>query len=117
MSLEDGPSEVPPERGKRMALVCAGPARHREPHVLDRRERSRSTYMNHRSSRVHGHDLGQRSSLGTGSSPTRLPRALRALAHEAVVTEDGPHPCRRAGSRRHQVGSLVVLGGRAIHVP
>jgi hypothetical protein len=27
--------------------------------------------------------------LGPG---VRLPRALRTLAHEAVVTEDGPHP-------------------------
>jgi hypothetical protein len=31
-------------------------------------------------------------------SPTRLPRALRALAHEAVVTEDEPHPNGQAGA-------------------
>ena len=31
-------------------------------------------------------------------SPTRLPRALRALAHEAVVTEDRLHPSGRAGA-------------------
>jgi hypothetical protein len=27
----------------------------------------------------------------SSSLPTRLPRALLALAHEAVITEDGPH--------------------------
>jgi hypothetical protein len=36
-----------------------------------RQERaSRSEYMNHRASRIHHHDLDQRSSLGTGSSPS-----------------------------------------------
>jgi hypothetical protein len=31
-------------------------------------------------------------------SPAPLPRALRALAHEAVVTEDGPHPTVKLGA-------------------
>jgi hypothetical protein len=31
-------------------------------------------------------------------SPHPLPRALRALAHEAVVTEDGPHPRAELGA-------------------
>jgi hypothetical protein len=44
---------------------------------------------------------------GAGSSPHRLPRAVRALANEAVVTKDGPHPTvrveptARPGTRRH----------------
>jgi hypothetical protein len=29
---------------------------------------------------------------GSTYSPPELPRVLRALAQEAVVTEDGPHP-------------------------
>jgi hypothetical protein len=37
--------------------------------------------------------------VGRSSSPsTQLPRALRALAHEAVVTEDGPHPAVELGA-------------------
>jgi hypothetical protein len=36
-------------------------------------------------------------------SPTRLPRALRAISREAVVTEVGPHPCAVLGSRRRKV--------------
>ena len=44
------------------------------------------------------------------------PRALRALAHEAVVTEDGPHPPVEAEPtvpRR----ARVILAGRATSVP
>jgi len=48
--------------------------------------------------------------------PTKLPRALRALAHEAVVTKVGPHP-KVSWSRRRQVGSIPILTGRAIRVP
>jgi hypothetical protein len=40
---------------------------------------------------------GARSRAVEGVVPD-LPRALRALANEAVVTEDGPHPSGRAGA-------------------
>jgi hypothetical protein len=49
-------------------------------------------------------------------APTRLPRALRALAHEPVVTEDGPHPLGQRGAAA-SCEPLVVLAGRATHVP
>jgi hypothetical protein len=45
-----------------------------------------------------------------------LPRALRALAHEPVVTENGPHPPVEAeptAPRR----ATVILAGRATSVP
>jgi hypothetical protein len=50
------------------------------------------------------------------ASPTPLPRALQALAHEAVVTEGGPHPPVEAeptAPRR----ARVILAGRATSVP
>jgi hypothetical protein len=50
------------------------------------------------------------------SPPTRPPPALQAPGHKAVVTEDEPHPAG-VGSRRCQVGSIVVLAGRATCVP
>jgi hypothetical protein len=49
-------------------------------------------------------------------SPTRLSRALRALAHEAAVTEDGPHPLGEFEPSPSRV-SAVVLAERATHVP
>ena len=41
---------------------------------------------------------------------------LRALAHQAVVTEDGPRPLRELGTVPSGA-SLVVLAGRATRVP
>jgi hypothetical protein len=54
--------------------------------------------------------------VGNLGSGMRLPRALKALAHDAVVTEDGRHPLAELeplprGAR------LVVLAGRATLVP
>ena len=46
-----------------------------------------------------------------------LPRALRALANNAVATEDGPHPPDQVGSCRRQVGSIAILASRATRVP
>jgi hypothetical protein len=51
-----------------------------------------------------------------GKFPTRLPRALRALAHEAVVTEEGPHPTVRVEPTARP-GTDVILDGRATSVP
>jgi hypothetical protein len=49
-------------------------------------------------------------------SPHRLPRALRALAHEAVVTVDEPRPpVEREPSPPGR--NIVVLVGRATYVP
>jgi hypothetical protein len=48
----------------------------------------------------------------SSSLPTHLPRALQALAHEAVVTEDGPRPPDELEPSRH-VRTVVVLAGRA----
>jgi hypothetical protein len=46
-----------------------------------------------------------------------LPRALRALAHEAVVTEDGPHPTVRGRLTAQPDTYRVILSGRATSVP
>jgi hypothetical protein len=46
----------------------------------------------------------------------RLPRVLRTLAHEAVVTEDGPHPLVEAEPTAPQC-ARVILAGRATSVP
>jgi hypothetical protein len=50
-------------------------------------------------------------------SPIRLPRALRALAHEAVVTEDRPHRRVRAeqGASRFRCHPRRPCHWRAIH--
>ena len=47
---------------------------------------------------------------------TGLPRALRALANKAVVTRDGPHPWAEL-EPSPPGASVVVLAGRATHVP
>jgi hypothetical protein len=52
-------------------------------------------------------------SLGPG---VRLPRALRTLAHEAVVTEDGPHPPVKAKPTAPRC-ARVILTDRATSVP
>jgi hypothetical protein len=52
----------------------------------------------------------------SSSLPTRPPRALRTVAHEAAVTEDGPHPLGEFEPSPSRV-SAVVLAERATHVP
>jgi hypothetical protein len=47
---------------------------------------------------MHRSDLARRSSLGAGSKSHPATVTLRALAHEAVVTEDGPHPLAELGT-------------------
>jgi hypothetical protein len=51
--------------------------------------------------------------LGSG---VQLPPALRALAHEVVVTEDGPHPLGALGAAAATCERLV-LAGRATSLP
>jgi hypothetical protein len=51
-----------------------------------------------------------------GVCPTCLPRALRTLAHEAGYRGRTP-PSGRAGSRHRHLRAIVVLAGRAIHLP
>jgi hypothetical protein len=48
---------------------------------------------------------------------TRLPRASRLLAARRWVTEDGPHPPNELGARHRHVRTIVVLVGRATHLP
>jgi hypothetical protein len=48
--------------------------------------------------------------------PTMLRRALRALAHEAVVTEDRSNPSGSVWEPAVR-GSIVVLPARATRVP
>jgi hypothetical protein len=48
--------------------------------------------------------------------PTRLPRALQALAHEAVVTKDGLTPMPEL-EPSPPGKSIVVLAGRTTRVP
>jgi hypothetical protein len=45
-----------------------------------------------------------------------LPRALRALANDAVVTTDGPS-LGLIWCRRRQVRAIVILARRATRVP
>jgi hypothetical protein len=45
-----------------------------------------------------------------------LPRALRALANEAVATRDGPHPLAEL-EPSPPGASIVVRAGRATRVP
>jgi|RhiMetdeSRZDD1v2_1073273.scaffolds.fasta_scaffold23891_8 hypothetical protein len=51
--------------------------------------------------------------MWSSSLPTRLPRALRALAHEAVVTEERPHPAANVVI----IAARPVLAGHALNVP
>jgi hypothetical protein len=54
---------------------------------------------------------------GQGSSLCiRLPQALRAHGHEAMVTQDRSHP-PTSWEPSPSVASIVVLAGRATHVP
>jgi hypothetical protein len=46
-----------------------------------------------------------------------LSRALRALAHETVVTDDWALPCGQGGEPTAQPGYRVIQGGRATSVP
>ena len=57
-----------------------------------------------------GHRVGN---LGSG---VRLPRALRAIAQETVVTEDGPHPPVKVEPSAPRC-VRVILTGRATSVP
>ena len=50
------------------------------------------------------------------TGPEELPRVLRALAHETVVTEDGPYPLDELGAIASTC-EVVVLVGRATRVP
>jgi hypothetical protein len=59
---------------------------------------------------------GAKRSGALGISPPRLPRALQALAHEAALTEDGPHPTVRVAPRAG-LGIRLHLDGRATSVP
>jgi hypothetical protein len=54
--------------------------------------------------------------MWSSSLPTRLPRALGPLAHEAMVTEDGPRPAVELEPSPSRA-SVVVLAGRATCVP
>jgi hypothetical protein len=53
-----------------VTLVRAGSVRHRKPLVLGGHERSRPVYQNRRSHSIHRYDLGRRSSVAPGSSPS-----------------------------------------------
>ena len=48
--------------------------------------------------------------------PEELPRRIRGLAHETVVTEDGPYPLDELGAVASTC-EVVVLTGRATRVP
>jgi hypothetical protein len=76
------------------------------------RSRSKARTWSHQTSRTEGTETHS----GGSSPPTRLPRALRALAHEAMLTEDDPYPLaewcnfprRREGQRHDQRNRQVV---------
>ena len=53
--------------------------------------------------------------MWSSSLPTQLPRALRPLAHETVVTEDGPPPTAEPGAVTSRWGHRRSHG-RATHV-
>jgi hypothetical protein len=100
-----------------VTLVRAGSARHREPLDLGGHQRSQRTPKNRRSCGIHRTTSDGEAARTRGSSPpARLPRALRALAHEAVVTEDEPHHRVKVESTA-QPDLGPILGGRATSVP
>ena len=101
---------------KLVSLVRAGSEWHRESLALSGQERSRSAYENRSSSPSTVRTWAIEVAWGRVQVPIRLPRALRALAHEAVVTEDGPRPLREL-KPLPPGASLVVLAGRATRVP
>jgi hypothetical protein len=90
-----------PGRDRRLRHRCHRPASLNQPQA--RRAAS------HQCSRHKAtlQEAGQRSSL-----PTLLPRALRALAHEAAVTEDEPHAVGKLGAVAPG-RSVVVLASRS----
>jgi hypothetical protein len=92
-------------------LVRAGSTQHREP-PGPRRARAVMAGMQEAQVTWHPPPRPPTAKLHrTGfKSLTRLPRALRALAHEGGVTEDGPHPPVDPGAR-------LVIAGRATSVP
>ena len=73
-------------------------------------------YEKRRPRTVYGSNLGRRSRLGPRLSLNPAAASPRALGHEAVVTEDSPHPPDELEPSRQGAG-LVVLAGRATRVP
>lgn len=69
-----------------------------------------------RSGIIQRSDFVRHGALGRVQVPIRLPRALRALVHKAVVTEDGPHRTVRVEPTA-QADTGVILGDRATSVP
>jgi hypothetical protein len=79
--------------GRDRPLVHSGYTRSRQVGECNGHERSRPVTRNHRSENQRSRYQAAYEEAGQSSSlPTRLPRALRALANDAVVTRDGPHP-------------------------
>ena len=78
--------------------VHAGYTQGREVRECNGHQRSRRTKEPQVSPSAGPHQATLQKAGQSSSLPTRLPRALRALAHEAVVTEDGPHPLAELGA-------------------
>ena len=103
-------------RGDLVVLVRAGSVPHREPAGVGGHERSRRVWTNRRSAALQRLDLESTNRVAQSSSlPTRLPRALRPLALETVVTEDGP-PLRPSREPSSPGRTIAALTGRAAHV-
>jgi hypothetical protein len=79
--------------------VHGGYTRSRQVEERNGRERSPRELRNRRSARQRSrHQVCLQEAGQSSSLPTRLPRALRPLTHETVVTEDGPPPPAEPGA-------------------
>ena len=115
-ALPDPVDSASQARGDLVVLVRAGSVPHREPAGVGGHERSRRVWTNRRSAALQRLDLESTNRVAQSSSlPTRLRRALRPLALETVVTEDGP-PLRPSREPSSPGRTIAALTGRAAHV-
>ena len=97
--------------------VRAGSASDRRTVDNSRHQRSLNVSQNRRSLHLQSLDLvWRRRALWSSSLPTRPPRALRALSHEAVVTRTGL-TLRPSWEPGPPGASIVVLTGEDLAVP
>jgi hypothetical protein len=98
-SRRTGAPKASATRRDRSPPVHAGYTRSRQVEECNGHERSPKESRNRRSDRQRSHHQAALQAAGESSSlPPQLPRALRALGHEAVVTEDGASPYGQGGA-------------------
>jgi hypothetical protein len=115
--VDQGPKQVGTATGRTDLSVRAGSVTAGEAADNHGQKRSPRDRRNRSSAFLLVPDLGRRTRAKWNSSlPTRLPRALRALAHEAADHRGRPHPPAEL-EPSPPGASFVVLAGRATRVP